>query len=157
MYEIERKFLVTEPVSKIVKNARAILHIEQRYLKGHSGEWSIRIRQTIRDNKPIYYQTMKRSIATASCIELETEITPEFYQTMAMQCGSALRKTRYEILVGEHIWEVDVFKDINLVMAEIELESVKEKFEMPAWAGKEVTTKKRYANKNLAKRIKKAV
>jgi adenylate cyclase len=149
MYEIERKFLVTEPVSKIVKNARAILHIEQRYLKGHSGEWSIRIRQTIRDNK--------RSIATASCIELETEITPEFYQTMAMQCGSALRKTRYEILVGEHIWEVDVFKDINLVMAEIELESVKEKFEMPAWAGKEVTTKKRYANKNLAKRIKKAV
>jgi CYTH domain-containing protein len=46
------------------------------------------------------------------------------------------------------MWEVDVFHGDNegLVMAEIELSSTDEEFEMPAWAGDEVTGDVRYYN-----------
>ena len=46
-------------------------------------------------------------------------------------------KTRYLIPSGRHTFEVDVFHDKNegLVIAEIELESEDEQFEIPEWLG----------------------
>jgi adenylate cyclase len=54
--------------------------------------------------------------------------------------------------VGAHLWEVDEFLGDNagLLVAEIELGSVDEGFEMPAWAGREVTEHARYYNLALA-------
>jgi len=48
-------------------------------------------------------------------------------------------------------WEVDVFEGENqgLVVAEIELESEDQPFQLPDWAGREVTHDERYLNLNL--------
>ena len=52
------------------------------------------------------------------------------------------------------VWEIDVFRDLPLVMVEVELESETQEFAMPAWiAGlveKEVSDDARYRNSALA-------
>jgi len=60
-------------------------------------------------------------------------------------------KTRYEIPVGMHTWELDIFRGENegLVIAEVELASESEEFELPSWAGKDVTGEAKYYNSNL--------
>ena len=49
-------------------------------------------------------------------------------------------------------WEVDEFlgENAGLVVAEIELESEDEVFELPSWIGDEVTSDARYYNSNLS-------
>jgi len=49
--------------------------------------------------------------------------------------------------------ELDVFEGENrgLVVAELELESEDERFELPDWAGDEVSDDTRYYNVNLIK------
>ena len=60
-------------------------------------------------------------------------------------------KTRHEILVGKHLWEVDIFHGENngLVVAEIELSEENEAFELPSWVREEVTHDSKYYNSNL--------
>jgi CYTH domain-containing protein len=62
-----------------------------------------------------------------------------------------VEKTRYREKVGHHVWEIDVFHGDNdgLVLAEIEVASEAESFELPAWAGAEVSADARYFNSNL--------
>jgi adenylate cyclase len=58
-----------------------------------------------------------------------------------------INKTRYEIKVGNHVYEVEFYDDNDgLVMAEIELSSEDEAFDKPEWLGTEVTTDNRYYN-----------
>jgi adenylate cyclase len=62
-------------------------------------------------------------------------------------------KTRYEVEVGSHVYEVDEFHGENegLLLAEIELKSEGELFEKPGWLGNEVTNDERYYNAYLSK------
>ena len=55
------------------------------------------------------------------------------------------------MVVGSHTWEIDVFEGDNegLVIAEVELESEDEPFDVPEWIGAEVTDDPRYFNANL--------
>jgi adenylate cyclase len=64
----------------------------------------------------------------------------------------AIRKTRHQIKVGRHIFEVDEFHDKNegLIVAEIELVSENEEFEKPDWLGEEVTGQQKYYNAQLS-------
>lgn len=64
-----------------------------------------------------------------------------------------IEKTRYLVRHGDHTWEIDVFAGDNegLVVAEVELESEDESFELPAWAGDEVSGDSRYYNVCLVK------
>ena len=63
-------------------------------------------------------------------------------------------KTRYLVKSGNHTFEVDEFYGENqgLVVAEIELGSEDEAFDMPVWLGEEVTGDPRYFNSGLTKR-----
>ena len=63
-----------------------------------------------------------------------------------------IAKTRYLIEVGGKTWELDVFEEENkgLVIAEIELNSEEETFELPVWAKREVSHLKEYRNNFLA-------
>ena len=63
-------------------------------------------------------------------------------------------KHRYEIQVGKHVYEVDVFHGENegLIIAEIELSSEQEVFEKPNWLGKEVTGDNRYYNSYISQK-----
>jgi adenylate cyclase len=64
-----------------------------------------------------------------------------------------IAKQRHRVKWGEHIWEIDEFFGDNsgLVVAEIELATEDEAFDMPQWIGAEVTDDKRYYNVSLAK------
>ena len=65
--------------------------------------------------------------------------------------GSVIDKTRYKVRCGEHVWDLDLFHGDNrgLIMAEVELSSESESFQMPDWAGQEVSDDPRYYNANL--------
>ena len=66
--------------------------------------------------------------------------------------GPVVDKVRHLVPVGGHTWEVDVFEGANapLVMAEVELGDPDEPFELPSWAGQDVSDDARYYNANLA-------
>ncbi len=59
-----------------------------------------------------------------------------------------IEKTRFHVPYGDHLWEIDVFGGDNegLVVAEVELRDENESFEMPPWAGDEVSHDTRYYN-----------
>ena len=63
-------------------------------------------------------------------------------------------KTRYEIVVGGRLWEIDVFGGANegLIIAEVELDRADEDIDLPEWAGTEVTGDVRFFNQRLADR-----
>ena len=67
-------------------------------------------------------------------------------EILATLCGFVVEKTRYKRVVGGKVWEIDVFHGDNdgLVTAEIELEREDETFEMPDWAGEDVSLDTRY-------------
>ena len=63
-------------------------------------------------------------------------------------------KTRYEVPMGNFVFEVDEFYGENqgLIVAEIELKSESDKFEKPQWLGQEVTGDVKYYNSMLMKK-----
>ena len=67
---------------------------------------------------------------------------------------SSVSKIRYEIEYKGKVWEVDEFLEDNqgLIVAEIELKSEAEIFDIPTWIGKEVTEDVKYYNSNLSMR-----
>lgn len=64
-----------------------------------------------------------------------------------------IEKTRYRETYKGHRWEIDEFHGDNagLIIAEIELANEREPFELPPWAGAEVSDDPRYFNSNLAR------
>jgi len=86
--------------------------------------------------------------------EFEYEIPRADAEAMLLLCEDVpIEKIRHEILVGGKLWELDVFEGQNqgLVLAEIELVVEHEAFEVPAWAGQEVSGDVRYFNSFLSK------
>lgn len=69
-----------------------------------------------------------------SRFEWEREITIEEAESLLALCEpGVIDKVRFEVEIGDHLYEVDVFKGANegLVVAEIELKSEDEFFEKP--------------------------
>lgn len=72
-------------------------------------------------------------------------------------CKFQIKKTRTYVPIADFPnlqWHVDSFhaSDINLVIAEIELQNYDDVFPQPVWLGKEITNnKKKYSNYSLAK------
>ncbi len=62
-------------------------------------------------------------------------------------------KIRYTVRYKGKLWEVDEFQGSlkGLKLAEIELETEKEEFEIPDFIGKEVSDDPCYYNSNLSK------
>ena len=73
---------------------------------------------------------------------------------LALSVGGLIDKRRHYVEHAGHLWEVDEFLGDNagLVVAEIELDSADESFDLPGWAGREVTELARYYNLALAER-----
>ena len=148
MIEIERKFLVASNAFK--SDALRKNNIAQGYLSAHT-ERTVRVR--IKGEKG--YLTIKgESNETGlSRFEWENEISVEEAKQLLLLCEKGMiEKIRYEIQVGEHLFEVDEFLGENegLVIAEVELQSESEIFEKPSWLGIEVTQDHRYYNSYLS-------
>ncbi|MEW6445881.1 MAG: CYTH domain-containing protein [Pseudomonadota bacterium] len=70
-----------------------------------------------------------------------------------LSTGPIIDKTRHLVPHADHVWEVDEFHGDNegLIVAEIELSSLDEAFELPDWACADVSDDPRYYNVSLAK------
>lgn len=150
MIEIERKFLVT---------STAFLdefHTKNRIVQGYLSsvpERTVRVR--IKGEKGFLTIKGKSSDSGMSRMEWEKEIALEEAEQLLLLCeAGVIDKIRYEIPVGKHLYEVDVFSGENegLILAEIELESENEAFEKPNWLGMEVTNNTRYYNAYLSQK-----
>lgn len=149
MIEIERKFLVLS--NDFINESFSQKRIVQGYLSS-TPERTVRVR--IKGDKG--YLTIKGKSSTngTTRLEWEREISVMDAETLLNICESGIiDKVRYEVKVGHHVYEVDIFSGENdgLVMAEIELESETETFEKPHWLGEEVTNDERYYNAYLSK------
>lgn len=147
--EIERKFLVTDDSYKAI--AFHSDRIAQGYICREGGN-SARVR--VRGEKG--YITIKGPSTDdgLSRYEWEKEIpASEAWELMKLCHGGIIDKTRYLVKSGRHTFEVDEFHGDNegLVVAEVELEELDEKFECPQFIGKEVTGEKRYYNSHLTR------
>lgn len=147
--EIERKFLVKGTYKDLSFNQ---FHILQGYLSSQPGR-TVRIR--IQKEKG--YLTIKgaSNASGTSRFEWEKEIPVEEAKALFQLCEPGkIEKTRYEIKVGKHTYEVDEFFGENqgLTVAEIELDDENEDFIRPSWLGEEVTGDARYYNSHLLKK-----
>lgn len=145
--EIERKFLVRNSWQPSGKGSRFM----QGYLCADEGR-TIRVR--IADEHA--WLTIKGPTRGSARSEFEYEIPRADAEEMLLTlCVTPpVIKTRYTEQVGTHTWEIDVFDGENagLIVAEIELIAEGETFELPLWAGEEVTSDARYQNSSLAKK-----
>ena len=98
------------------------------------------------------YLTIKGK-GMVSRAEFEYEVPVADAEGMrALAKSNVVSKTRYRVVVGAHTWEVDQFHGVleGLWLAEIELGSEDEEFEMPGWAGENVSRDMRYTNADLS-------
>jgi len=149
MLEIERKFLVSSEAFK--KEAQKKTRIVQGFLNTHP-ERTVRIR--IKGAQAFITVKGISDKAGVSRFEWEREISTTEAEALLKLCEPGMiEKIRYEVSVGEHIFEVDEFFGNNegLVVAEVELSEVNEIFTKPDWLGNEVTGITKYYNSQLSK------
>lgn len=148
MIEIERKFLVNSAVYKTLAFAKN--EIAQGYLNSNP-ERTVRVR--IKGEKGFLTIKGKGNRSGMSRFEWEKEIPLAEAKMLLNLCESGvISKMRFEVKIGQHVFEVDEFYGENsgLVIAEIELDSETESFEKPSWIGKEVTNDERFYNAYLS-------
>lgn len=141
--EIERKFLVTNDSWKEESTS------SEEYIQGYlATERSCSIR--IRIKKDRASLNIKSATLGISRNEYDYPIplseAREILQDLCIR--PLLKKTRFLVPHGDHVWEIDVFEGDNegLVVAEIELATPDEPFSRPGWLGEEVSDDPRYYN-----------
>ena len=145
--EIERKFLIKHiPFNQIGYSHK----ITQGYIVSDEKK-VIRVRK----KNDEFFITIKGNNIGISRFEFEYKIPEEDANDLFQNfCEiGVIKKTRHYVNFRKHLWEIDEFHDHNegLIVAEIELHSEDEKFHIPDWIFKEVTSESRYYNMNLIK------
>ncbi|WP_299214624.1 CYTH domain-containing protein [uncultured Dokdonia sp.] len=146
--EIERKFLITSGAFK--KEAQTSTRITQGYLSTDP-ERTVRVR--IKGDKGFLTIKGKSNESGTTRVEVEEEIAFAKAQILLKLClPGIIDKTRYEVTIKKHIWEIDEFYGANagLLLAEIELSNEHESFSKPSWIGDEVTGDKKYYNSYIS-------
>jgi len=146
--EIERKFLVDVTRWRDVKKPEGQT-LRQGYIVTDPNK-TIRVR--IAGSRG--FLTIKGVTVGATRSEYEYEIpVRDAEELLDGFVVSELSKIRYTLLFKNRVWEVDEFLGDNagLFVAEIELASENDVFDVPDWAGREVTGEERYYNSNLTK------
>ncbi len=144
--EIERKFLLLDESWR--EAADCGTRMRQGYLS-NSDKSSIRVR--------ISGAAAQLNIKSAEpgCVRREYEYpipVIDAEELLADLCFAAqIEKIRYKVDFSGFIWEIDVFSGANqgLVVAEIELNDLKQEFPRPPWLGREVSDEIRYYNSHL--------
>jgi CYTH domain-containing protein len=144
--EIERKFLVNGD------RWRALAGTGVAYQQGYlSLEPARSVRVRLAGDKGTL--TLKGKISALSRHEFEYEISStDARQLLDSLCIQPLiEKTRYRLTYAGLVWEIDEFAGDNagLIVAEVELTSERQRFDIPAWVGKEVSGDPRYLNISL--------
>lgn len=75
-------------------------------------------------------------------------------ELLGQAVGTVLDKTRWHVVHAGFTWEVDEFHGglEGLVLAELELDSEDQAFDLPPWIGEDVTGRPEYLNSSLSTR-----
>ena len=141
--EIEKKFLV------INDNWRKYVTKSNNYVQGYfSTDKSCSIRLRISNsNARLNIKSATLGVTRAEYdYPVPLEDAKEMLNTLCIK--PLIEKTRYQVPLENHIWEIDVFNGENkgLIVAEVELASADESFKLPDWIGEEVSHDPRYYN-----------
>lgn len=149
--EIERKFLLKAGnLDAFKKEAQTATRITQGYLNTDPAR-TVRIRT--KGDKGFLTIKGKSNESGTTRVEVEEEIAFAKAETLLKLClPGIIDKTRYEVIIGKHTWEIDEFHGANtgLLLAEIELSHENEAFSIPSWIGPEVTGDKKYYNSYIS-------
>lgn len=148
-FEIERKYLVKHDLWNALAKPQGEYY-RQGYVVNEISK-TVRVRATEnqgfitikgKTDNPAIKPEYEYQIPKAEAIELLDGFT-----------GNNIEKTRYKIDYEGKLWEIDVFQGDNegLIVAEIELNSIEESYQIPEWIDYEVTHDDRYFNANLSK------
>lgn len=153
--EIERTYLL-DRLPPLPREADYI-RIEQGYLPDSSSLNGRLRREVLSDGAVRFTHTVKQGNGLVRT-EVERVISQEeFDEHWPDTAGQRLTKTRYFVKSGDFTWEVDVFDDLNLVLAEVELPTVASAPKPPPWLAphivRDVTHEKQYRNHQLALRL----
>lgn len=150
--EIERKYLLRgcPPEASVVPGTR----IEQGWIPGRMVRERLRC-STYPTGVTRYTRTVKAGSGIAR-VELEDDTTRALFETLwPLTVDARVRKRRHAIRVDEYTWEIDVFTDRDLVLAEVEMKSANEQPPLPSWLApwvvREVTGEREYYNSSLAR------
>lgn len=155
--EIEKKFLLK---SKPDKEPDEKIKIYQWYYKNSHGIWE-RVRKCVSNKNNIYFiHTVKKNISRGVNLEDEKAISRDEYFDFINRCikfqkkSRFISKERWIYKQNDLKWEIDVFQDNDLIIAEIEIPKKNYKFKTPDFIKNkiliEVTGLKQFSNKNLS-------
>ncbi len=156
--EIERKFILKsipdiDPID--------IIKIEQWYHK-RSGIWERARKCTSNINGLYYIHTIKKNVSVGVNMEYEKSLTKEEFDNFIDSCkrgeSKYLSKERWIYPHDDKlIWEVDVFNEFRLIIAEIEIPQKTFKVKIPKFIKDklllEVTGLRKFSNKSLSNDI----
>ena len=148
-YEIERKFLVSNDAWRI-----SVTHVEQFRdgLIARFGGGKVRVRQA-QGRAWIAVKGPRTGISRA---EFEYEIPVEDAEEMlSTLCdGPIIEKDRHCVPYSGRLWSIDVHKGAleGLTFAEVEIATVDEVLDIPAWIGVEITEDPQYRKQALLQR-----
>ena len=139
--EIEKKFIVKNDNWKNFVTNKFIC--KQAYLS-ENNQITTRIRITPNNG----YITIKGPQKNISRLEFEYQIPINDAEHLFSLCSHRIFKTRYILNHYNDEWVVDVFEKnhLGLIIAEIELKSENQKFKVPTWIGKDISTDRKYSN-----------
>jgi CYTH domain-containing protein len=146
--EIERKYLLAG-----LPDLAVTLEVDQGWIPGE------RLRERVRRTRSMEGERYYRAIKLGSGlrrIEIEEETTAAIFDALwKLTTGKRVRKTRYKVPYEARIWEIDRFRDRELVLAEVELPDERADPRVPPWLAphivREVTEDPAYLNYNLAR------
>lgn len=146
--EIERKFLVKN------NNWRKHASTGVKYIQGYfttNKHCSIRVRI----EGDVAAINIKSATIDITRMEFNYPVPiDDAYEMLDKLCEKPLiEKTRYHLKYDGHDWDIDEFSGENkgLIVAEIELGNVDDRFSTPDWLGQEVSDDPRYYNVCLIK------
>lgn len=151
-HEIERKLLLRAAPPTAL--AAAGVRIAQGWLPGEQLRERLR-RSVYPDGRVEWTRTVKVGTGV-SRIEVEEQTEPMLFESLWPLTASArVEKVRHTVADGAYTWEVDVFLDRELVLAEVELPSSETLVTLPDWLApylvRDVTGDPAYVNANLAR------
>lgn len=150
--EIERKFLLR--AMPPLPDGAVRTEIAQGWLPGE--RLQERVRRVRRAGEPPrYFRTVKLGTGL-SRIEVEEEADQATFRRLwLMTKGRRVRKLRFRVPDGALTWEIDRFRGMKLVLAEVELPSEDHESPLPDWLRdhvvRDVTGEDEFVNINLAR------
>jgi len=144
--EIERRFLIKNSDWEKLINRKS--HIIQGYLSSYLENWIVRIRS----ENNLFKLTLKKYITKSKNYEFEYEIPKTDGEMIISEIKNPIIKERFYLLFKDKEWIIDRFKGKNypLEIAEVELEKIDEKINLPDFLSTEITGLKKYSNFELS-------